>query len=208
MPSIGVVGYTVADVYNGEQGNSITSLPAVWKRMLITCLWYFLMNFVIILGCSFVLLLSVMIQYWLLLLVGMVIGLVVFVYLGMYVAIVWQVANVVSVMEEEYYGWEGMKNSRHLIHGKRTTAWALFVALIVIVGLFNFVAVIGCFCLVGFGAKLLYAIAYVVLACVINLMWEVTQSVLYFVCKSHHGHSVDEWCSLESCHEKTNNNNC
>ncbi|GLJ55733.1 hypothetical protein SUGI_1197070 [Cryptomeria japonica] len=39
MPSIPTVVYTVASVYKGEQGISVESLPAVWKRMVITYMW-------------------------------------------------------------------------------------------------------------------------------------------------------------------------
>ncbi|GLJ55740.1 hypothetical protein SUGI_1197140 [Cryptomeria japonica] len=66
-------------------------------------------------------------------------------------------------------------------------------------------AVEGNLYLLGFGAKIFYGTLYLVLACVITVMWVVTQSVLYFVCKSHHGESVYEGCSLEDYPKKTNN---
>ncbi|GLJ55731.1 hypothetical protein SUGI_1197040 [Cryptomeria japonica] len=198
MPSIAAVVYTVAGVYKGEQGISVESLPAMWKRMLITCMWYFLASLVIVVGFGFVMMLSI----WMPLGIPFLIGLVVFGCLGMYVTMVWHMATVVSVMEEEYYGLAGLKRSRRLIHGKRLTAWGLLIALIVVVGMFNTGAILGSFVSLGFGLSLLYTVGYVVLASVITLMWEVTQSVLYFVCKAHHGDSLDQGLSLEVCPER------
>ncbi|GLJ55734.1 hypothetical protein SUGI_1197080 [Cryptomeria japonica] len=198
MPSIAAVVYTVAGVYKGEQGISVESLPAVWKRMLITCMWHFLASLVIVVGFGFVMMLSI----WMPLGIPFLIGLVVFGCLGMYVTMVWHMATVVSVMEEDYYGFAGLKRSQRLIHGKRLTAWGLLMFLIVFVGLFNFAAVVGNYFSVNFWVSLLYTVGYVVFASGITLMWEVTQSVLYFVCKAHHGDSLDQGLSLEACPER------
>ncbi|GLJ55732.1 hypothetical protein SUGI_1197060 [Cryptomeria japonica] len=198
MPSIAAVVYTVAGVYKGEQEISVESLPAVWKRMVITCMWHFLASVVIVVGFGFIQMLS----FFMPLVIPFAIGLALFGSLGMYVTMLWHLATVVSVMEEEYYGFAGLRRSRRLIHGKHVTAWGLLMFLIVFVGLFNFGAVVGNYYSVNFGVSLLYTVGYVVLACVITLMWEVTQSVLYFVCKAHHGDSVDEGLSLEACRER------
>ncbi|GLJ55736.1 hypothetical protein SUGI_1197100 [Cryptomeria japonica] len=172
MPSIAAVVYNVAGVYKGEQGITVESLPAVWKRMLITCMWHFLMSLVIVVGFGFIQMLS----YLMLFVIPFAIGLAVLGGLGIYVTMLWHLA---SVMEEEYYGLAGLKRSRRLIHGKRLTAWGLLMFFIVFVGLFNFAAVVGNYYSVSFGVSLLYTVGYVVFASGITLMWEVTQSVLY-----------------------------
>ncbi|GLJ55742.1 hypothetical protein SUGI_1197170 [Cryptomeria japonica] len=211
LPSIAAAVYTVAALYKGKQENSFAAVimpfPTVWKHMLIPWLWYFIINFAITVTFAFIVWLALITPYWIAFYVAVAIVPMVLEGVRIYVEMVWQVTTVVSVMEEGCYGLESIKKSHRLIHGKRITAWALTGVYIENARFFNFVAFVGNSYFLGLGAKMLCGTAYVVLAYVIILMWAVTQSVFYFVCKSHHRKSVDDGLSLEDYPKKTNNNN-
>ncbi|GLJ55756.1 hypothetical protein SUGI_1197360 [Cryptomeria japonica] len=94
-------------------------------------------------------------------------------------------------MEEDYYGLEGMKKSRRLLEGKRTTAWVVTISYMVIYGLVGHAALKGYMHLEGLWAKIAFGTGCVVMESLVALMWMLTQSVLYSVCKAYHGESID-----------------
>ncbi|GLJ55755.1 hypothetical protein SUGI_1197350 [Cryptomeria japonica] len=201
MPSMAAVVYTVATVDTGNNKPSFAGVmklvPAVWKRMMITSLWYFIISFMISMAFGFAVCFlavgfllfgkSYVIVFYAALIVWFVVLFLVSVYLG----IVWKVATVVSVMEEDYYGLEGMKKSRRLLEGKRATAWVVTISYMVINGLVGHAALKGYMHLEGLWAKIAFGTGCVVMEGLVALMWMLTQSVLYFVCKAYHGESID-----------------
>jgi hypothetical protein len=112
-----------------------------------------------------------------------------------YLIVIWQLANVVTVLEDSY-GFEAMMKSKELIKGK--------IGLSIIISLkFNF-----CFSVIQFlfgmfvvnGWKMFelrlmnrIAIGFVcfLLLCHLFLLINVIQTVLYFVCKSYHHQNID-----------------
>ncbi|GLJ55748.1 hypothetical protein SUGI_1197260 [Cryptomeria japonica] len=202
MPSMAAVVYTVANVYRGNHNHSfarvVRFVPAVWKHMMKTFLWYFIITFMIgmAFGSSVCFLAAGFIvfgySYVVVFYVELMAGCVVLFLVSVYVGIVWQMASVLSIMEERCYGLEGMKKSRRLLEGKGTTAWVLTISYLLINELIGHIVVKRNFMhVVGLRLNMTYGIAYVMMACLLGLLGVLTQSVLYFVCKSYHGESID-----------------
>ncbi|GLJ55745.1 hypothetical protein SUGI_1197200 [Cryptomeria japonica] len=125
----------------------------------------------------------------------------------MYVKMVWQITTLMCVMEEKYYGFEEMKQLHHLMQGKRTASWKLTISREIIYYLVVHLKANGGVYGVGLGSRIMYRTTHVVLSCVFTLMWWLSQSVLYFACKSHHRESVDE-SYVSDKHEHINNISC
>ncbi|GLJ55743.1 hypothetical protein SUGI_1197180 [Cryptomeria japonica] len=100
---------------------------------------------------------------------------------------VWQMAIMVCILEKRYYGLEGMKKNHLLMEGKSIVALVLAISNSGISSLLCFTAAKGNVYIVRLGSKLVYGIGSMVMACAVALMGLLTQSVLYFVCKSYNG---------------------
>ncbi|GLJ55746.1 hypothetical protein SUGI_1197210 [Cryptomeria japonica] len=199
LPSIVAVVYTVGSAYKGNKKPSFTRLirplPAVWKHLIITFLWYFIVRFVTLFASK---LAQILLELGLIVFVKSqairfvvgVAGSLAMECVSMYVDMAWRVAAVMCVIEVKYYGFEGMKKSLRLMHGKRTASLVLAISYKVIYDLVDYLK-----------AK------NVVVLCVFTLMWWVVRTVLYFACKSHHRESVDEYCVLDE-YEQVNNSSC
>nr|CAD1838865.1 unnamed protein product [Ananas comosus var. bracteatus] len=109
-----------------------------------------------------------------------------------YLSVVWHLASVVSVLEDAK-GFDAMRKSRALIRGKLRTAAAIFVKLnLCFVGVevaFRELVVKGR--VGGLGARFALAALMLGLLCAVVLFALVVQTVVYFVCKSHHHESID-----------------
>nr|CAD1838788.1 unnamed protein product [Ananas comosus var. bracteatus] len=109
-----------------------------------------------------------------------------------YLSVVWHLASVVSVLEDAK-GFDAMRKSRALIRGKLRTAAAIFVKLnLCFVGVevaFRELVVKGR--VGGLGARFALATLMLGLLCAVVLFALVAQTVVYFVCKSHHHESID-----------------
>ncbi|KMZ70141.1 hypothetical protein ZOSMA_1G01140 [Zostera marina] len=120
--STSAVVYTVACVYTAKDVSFrkiITMVPKVWKRLMVTFLWSFLVLFVYI-SIFFVFLL--IIKFFgsggspIAIYFGIIITLLYF--MGhIYIIIVWNLASVVSVLEDTY-GIAALQKSNKLIRGK------------------------------------------------------------------------------------------
>ncbi|GLJ55751.1 hypothetical protein SUGI_1197300 [Cryptomeria japonica] len=133
MPSMAAVMYTVTTADNDNNKPSLAGamklVPPVWKgMMIITCLWCFLIHFQIYMAVAFGLCLLALGSvelgdlYASMFHVAISIVITVFIRVSVHLRMVWQVASVGCVIEDDYYGFEGMKKSHRLLEGKRITA--------------------------------------------------------------------------------------
>ena len=200
--SISAVVYTVACIYTRKSitfRKVVSVVPKVWKRLMIT----FLCNFCIVFACMFVFIIIVCIFlfiYTMFLIqkvtsgqVGIYVVLAILTLLFMvgffYMVMVWQLANVISVMENEY-GFKALKKSKKLIKGKLGIAFSILVAINICGILISEMS--KKFAGVGLVVKLSYGIPSVVLWSLLTLFSVVIQTIFYLVCKSYHHESIDK----------------
>ncbi|KAK4773279.1 hypothetical protein SAY87_028298 [Trapa incisa] len=195
--STAAVVYTIACVYTGRSvkfRKVMSVVPRVWRRLMATFLSIFLA-----MVCYNMLAVMVLI-FWavcfgatnfavavfLLLLVAYFVGFV-------YMTIVWQLACVVSVLEEDC-GLKAMVKSRELIRGKIGVAVVIFfklnTAFVLIELAFQVLVVDGeqrrMADRIGYGAMCFLSLFILV------LFGLVVQTVVYFVCKSYHHENIDK----------------
>lgn len=125
--STSAVVYTIASIYTGKDvtfQKLMSVVPKVWKRLIITFVWsfsiFFPYNLIFFLG---VLRWDNRIDILLTLLVFYTVGLV-------YLTMIWQLASVVSVLED-VYGRQAMVKSKALIKGKMCVSVCCFLCLVV-----------------------------------------------------------------------------
>lgn len=106
-----------------------------------------------------------------------------------YMTMIWQLANVVSVLEKNC-GFKALKKSKELIKGKMGTSFAILLTInlcampILLVHKFAVFGIIGRICL--------EILSVVLFGTLLTLYGLVVQTIFYFVCKSHHRESIDE----------------
>lgn len=200
--STSAVVYTIACIYTGKDlafRKVMSVVPKVWKRLMVTFLW----NFAIMFAYNFVLIFTLII--WALIFfrpdgVQQAIGFVVLLLIlilyivgFVYISVIWQLASVISVMEETY-GIQAMIKSKGLIKGKLGIASAIFLVfnlcLLGIQILFEQSEVFDW--TVGIVGKIGYGILCLVLLTLLFLFGLVVQTVIYFVCKSYHHENIDK----------------
>ncbi|XP_021850769.1 uncharacterized protein [Spinacia oleracea] len=106
-----------------------------------------------------------------------------------YMNMIWQLANVVSVLEKSR-GFKALKRSKELIKGKMGTSFAM-VLVILLCTIPNAVLVQK---LAGFGTieSVCLEIFIAFWGTLITLYALVVQTVFYFVCKSYHRENIDK----------------
>uniref|UniRef100_A0A5B7BX90 Polyadenylate-binding protein 1-B-binding protein n=1 Tax=Davidia involucrata TaxID=16924 RepID=A0A5B7BX90_DAVIN len=193
--STSAVVYTIACIYTAKEitfKKVMSVVPKVWKRLMVTFIW----NFIIVFAYNVVAL--VLLVLWVILIGPATIGLVIlaiFVILYLmgfvYTSVVWHLASVVSVLED-VYGIQAMIKSNALIKGKMGVAIAIFLLLtlcfIVIQLVFQWYVVLG----KSFGSRIGFGILCFLLLFMLILFGLVIQTVLYFVCKSYHHENIDK----------------
>ncbi|XP_077213764.1 uncharacterized protein LOC143848655 [Tasmannia lanceolata] len=197
--STSAIVYTIACIYTAKEMNFkrvMSVVPKVWKRLMVTFLW----NFIILLGYNTLTLLLMVLSILLIgpSPVGVIVLIILFILymIGLvYISVVWHLASVVSVLEE-VYGISAMKKSRALIKGKTWVASAIFVSLNIV-----FVGINVCFgkfvvhgWKLGMGARAGFAILFFVLLSMLILLGLVVQTIVYFMCKSYHHENIDKSC--------------
>jgi hypothetical protein len=200
--STAAVVYTVASIYTGKEisyARVMSILPRVWKRLMVTFLWFFIILFAYCTAFIFVIFLLIFMAK------GNKLNLAVFLF-GLilitanfcgyvYISMVWHLACVISVLEDKY-GLGAMRKSKDLIKGNRITALELYIVYLIFGGIigwyFTFDVLQGHRHGVGSAGRAAYGVLLVGLLCFVNLMWLLTQSVFYFVCKSYHHESIDK----------------
>ncbi|OMO56199.1 hypothetical protein COLO4_35750 [Corchorus olitorius] len=195
--STSAVVYTIACIYTGKEisfKKVMSVVPKVWKRLIVTFLWSFAVVLVYNLVAGLCLLLSVII-------IGFSsVGVAIFVALFLvylcgfvYITLIWQLASVVSVLED-VYGIQAMTKSRGLIKGKMGVALALFLLLILCFGGIQtvFEIEVAFFWSLSVGMRILIGVVCFLLLFKAILFGLVAETVLYFVCKSYHHENIDK----------------
>lgn len=195
--STSAVVYTIACVYTARDvtfKKVMSVVPKVWKRLIVTFMCTFIAFFVyhvlflltLILGVLTVGFTRVGTPIFIMILIFYVVGFV-------YMTIVWQLASVISVLEDSY-GVKAMMKSKELIRGKMGVAIVIFFKLnfllVVIQALFETFVVNGQS--MGFGGRLGFGLLCLLLLFKLILFGLVVQTVIYFVCKSYHHQNIDK----------------
>lgn len=201
--STSAVVYTIASIYTGRDvtfKKVMSVVPKVWKRLMVTFLIMFLAFFayhVIAFAISIMIVYLIVDGYLVvdgyagpaLFIIVFILYIVGFVYM----TIIWQLASVVTVLED-LYGVKAMMKSKDLIKGKVGVASVIFfklnLSLLVIQILFWDFVVDGrsldTWKRVGFG------ILCFLLLFKLILFGLVIQTIIYFVCKSYHHENIDK----------------
>ncbi|GLU16611.1 hypothetical protein SLE2022_330370 [Rubroshorea leprosula] len=186
--------YTARDVTFMKAMNVI---PMVWKRLMITSLYLFgtivaystvagLVVLVIVsiasfLGATSVICLLIILVSLILYLVGLI-----------YLSTIWNLANVVSILEESY-GAQAMVKSRTLMRGKILITMVIYFTFTLLCSFiqlaFQTLVLHGHWRSVS---KVLHAILCLLLFSTLNLFSLVIQTVIYFVCKSYYREDIDK----------------
>ncbi|XP_042485769.1 uncharacterized protein LOC122066011 [Macadamia integrifolia] len=197
--STSAVVYSVASIYTAKEltfKKVMTVVPKVWKRLMITFLWNFIIVFFYNIVAAFFFILALIaigpgdvrpvVLYVLLVLYFS--GLV-------YISVVWHLASVISVLED-FKGIQAMIKSKALIKGNKWLGCAIFVKLNLafIFIQFGFEKLVVHGEELGMGSRVLYGMVYFFLLLILFLFGLVVQSVFYFVCKSYHHESIDKSC--------------
>lgn len=195
--STSAVVYTVASAYTSRDltfRRVMSVVPKVWKRLIVTFL------------CAFATFIAYHIVAFLILFIWAVtvgdsnggifilIIIIILFFAGfLYLTIIWQIASVVSVLENSY-GVKAMIKSRELLKGKMGLGILIFLVLnvifIVIQILFKVEVVQGW--RLGSMERTAFGIVCFSLLSVFFLFGLVIQTVLYFVCKSYHHENIDK----------------
>lgn len=195
--STSAVVYTIASIYTARDVTFKTVMsvvPQVWKRLMVTFLCTFL-------AFSSYNIMAILVFIIWTLLVGynsgvvvilIIIGILYFVGF-LYLTVVWQLASVVTILED-CYGVEAMMKSNELIKGKMGLSIVIFLMLSV--SIFGIQILFTKVVVGGWGLSLVgrtvSGILCVVLLPHLFLFGLVIQTVLYFVCKSYHHQSIDK----------------
>ncbi|XP_051126829.1 uncharacterized protein LOC127248509 [Andrographis paniculata] len=193
--------YTIACIYTAREVSLrrvITVVPKVWRRLLATFAWNFLIVFAYNV-VSFLLLAAAAFALFAAPAAAAAAFLAVFAALYLaglfYISLIWQLASVVSVLEERY-GLAAMAKSRALIRGKMGISFAVFFVLgLCFVGIqvaFEVLVVVGGGGGRGVAARVGYGILLVVAMAAVMAVGLVVQTVVYFVCKSYHHENIDK----------------
>eukprot|EP00250_Pteridium_aquilinum_P027219 c34456_g1_i1 orf=302-1294(-) len=205
--STSAIVYSVACIYTEKSvsyAKVLGVVPTVWKRLLITFLWVF----VIIAayhGISILTIHLTIINFadisTPLFVIVIVLLIIAFVFLHIYISCIWHLASVVSVLEDSY-GFFALKRSFNLIKGKQAVAFELFSVYVVLGGAISF--------LFHFYVlhhrhhdsaghdmvfRFLFGTLLVALLTCLTLFGMLAQTVFYFACKSYHSEQID-WTAL------------
>ncbi|PIN20796.1 hypothetical protein CDL12_06520 [Handroanthus impetiginosus] len=195
--STSAVVYTIACIYTAKEitfKKVMSVVPKVWRRLMVTFLWNFLIIFAYNIMSMLVLILGIFVlgSIPVLLIVFLVLFLFVYLIGFFYITIIWHLAAVVSVLEESY-GLNAMAKSQALIKGKMGVSVAVFfLAGLCFFGVqktFEFLVV-----LVddGIGKRMGFGVLSLVLMSIVMLFGLITQTIIYFVCKSYHNENIDK----------------
>ncbi|KAI3689420.1 hypothetical protein L2E82_47377 [Cichorium intybus] len=198
--STAAVVFSIASIYTDREvvfRKVMKVVPKVWKRLFITFVFIYIAFFIynVIAGVVLVINRSIF-NYSVVGAIIYFIILIVYVLGFLYLSFVWQLASVVTVLENTY-GVSAMRKGKHLANGKKKVGMGIafvlngfLVGLLIVYGLF-----------VEYGREIFeLAMVWRVLIgilCGLLFLWLlllffVTQTVLYLVCKSHHREVIDK----------------
>ncbi|KAJ4841691.1 hypothetical protein Tsubulata_002099 [Turnera subulata] len=201
--STAAVVYTIACIYTAREVSFrkvMSVVPKVWKRLMVTFLCMFLAFFVYHLA-------AFTLSFGIIMLWALIVGhdkiytiyAVAFVLLALYLAgllylhIIWQLASVVSVLEDAC-GIKAMAKSKALIRGK---VWVtIVIAFTMGISSFGIQTIFGKLVVhgwsVGMAGRVLFGFLCLLLLFKLFLFGLVIQTVIYFVCKSYHHENIDK----------------
>ena len=198
--STSAIVYTTACIYSGQEVTFrmvMSVVPKVWKRLIITSWSIFQAltpNYLV--AVTVIALAAVLIAFGPNTNAGFVISLVVGVLYSMgflYMSIVWQLTSTISVLEDSY-GFQAMKRSNQLIRGKV----GLSILILLMLGLIYYMLQKALEKVVvdgeslGMVNRVAFATACLSLLLLLSLFQRVIQTIIYFVCKSHHHEKIDK----------------
>ena len=195
--STSAIVYTIACIYTAKEitfKKVISVVPKVWKRLMVT----FLCSFVIVFVYN--IFSGALLYFWARNFGQYKIGIAIFfalfvIYLlgFVYISLLWHLASVVSVLED-VYGLKAMIKSKALIKGKMGLAAALFFTLtVLVIGvelLFEHLVVLNITSHIAI--RIGIGILCFLLLFKVFLLGLVSQTVMYFVCKSYHHENIDK----------------
>ncbi|KAF8018983.1 hypothetical protein BT93_H3764 [Corymbia citriodora subsp. variegata] len=197
--STSTVVYTIACVYTSRPitfGRAMSIVPKVWKRLVVTFFLGFLAIFVYLISIAVTTLICfllfqplhspvIRVTLGFVLLILSLFGLV-------YISVIWHLAGVISVLED-IYGVQAMFKSKNLIKGKLGISIA--ISLLLAIGSTAIHIVFRIFMASGYGSGFLRfgvaALCFLFLL-KLTLLGLVAQTVIYFVCKSHHDENINK----------------
>ncbi|KAL6316507.1 hypothetical protein AAG906_018210 [Vitis piasezkii] len=177
--STSAIVYTMACIYSGREVTFKLTHGHILHNLSGLCT-YHVVAFLVLLA-----LVAVLIAFGPNTNVGLVIlSVVVVLYLMgfLYMSIVWQLASTISVLEDSC-GFQAMKKSNQLIRGKVGMATFIFLKL----GLGGAAGEP-----LGMVNRVAFANVCLSLLSLLSLFERVIQTVIYFVCKSHHHENIDK----------------
>ncbi|KAI3897414.1 hypothetical protein MKX03_025432 [Papaver bracteatum] len=192
LMSISTVVYTVACIYTSRDityMGVIRVFPKVWGRLIVTFLWSLLI-WALCAGVAIGLFLWFFLSFWYL--VFGICVLIPFVIGSIYMEIVWTVAMVISVLEDDY-GRKALGKSMKLIKGE---VWGTNTDVLLVLHVASSGVILAFSLLVVYGDMLsLERKMYVAIACSLLLMVLIhftllIQTIFYFVCKSYHNEDL------------------
>ncbi|KAF8011858.1 hypothetical protein BT93_I0097 [Corymbia citriodora subsp. variegata] len=195
------VVYTVACIYVAKHitfKKIMSVVPRVWKRLMVTFLWSFapFFAFVVVAG-------SLLIEWVFNVAVSqvrprlgiamLVILLILYIIAFVYSTMIWQLASVITVLED-VYGRKAMVKSRRLIKGKMGILVGFSLGVLVwfalVQALFDCFLVFDLFPVIGINIGV--GLICLLLLLMVVLFDLVVQTVIYFVCKSYHHENIDK----------------
>ncbi|KAJ4950736.1 hypothetical protein NE237_027568 [Protea cynaroides] len=198
--STSAVVYTIASIYTAKDlsfKKIMTVVPKVWKRLMITFLWNFIIIFFYnVIAAFFFILVLIVFDPAGRVKTAILIILLLFYFSGLvYISVVWHLASVISVLED-FKGIQAMIKSKVLIQGKKWIACAIFVKLnlAILFIQYAFETLVARGEDLRMGIRVLNGVVCFLLLMKLFLFGLVVQSVFYFVCKSYHHESIDKSC--------------
>ncbi|GMI82961.1 hypothetical protein like AT4G19950 [Hibiscus trionum] len=197
--STAAVVYSVACIYTDREvafKKVMSVVPKVWRRLIVTffsifvAIFFYLVATVVVVLIWAVSLAPVHIAGFAVLAILVILFIVGFLYL----TTIWHLASTISVLEEAY-GFRAMVKSKNLIKGKVWLAMSIFLVLNLAMG-FNQIGfkrlVVEGSSGTGMGRRVVFGIIFFLLLSTMILFGLVIQTVIYFVCKSHHHENIDK----------------
>ncbi|KAD4386299.1 hypothetical protein R6Q59_009547 [Mikania micrantha] len=198
--STAAVVFTVASVYSDREitfRQVMKIVPNVWKKLFITFVFIYFALFIynVIYGIVMFIFISIfgysgsVVVLWFIVLILYVLGL-------LYLTVVWQLASVVTVLEN-IRGFNAMKKGKILANGKKMVGmgiafvlYGILLGLIVVYQLFvEFGGEISGLAMIW---RVMIGVSCGIVITMLFLMFIVTQTVLYLVCKSYHREAIDK----------------
>lgn len=191
--STSAVVYTIACIYTEKEltfKKLMRVVPRVWQRLMVTFMWSSFVVFAYNIASCFVLVFVINMD-----LItdgsGLLIFLVTYLIGFAYIGIIWQLACVISVLED-ISGIQAISKSKDLIKGKTMVAGTIYILVnSSFAGIQLETVLLGPDPMQQWGNISAYGILCVALV-VLILFGLVSQTIIYFVCKSYHHEIIDK----------------